>query len=286
MQQGPWTYINSYDRRFGPEFFKQVPEKPGVYWMQDSRRGLLFVGKALNLKSSLSSYRYILPQRSPKKLAQLMEDVRSLGWSPTDSPRSARLLEKQLLLRHQPVFNRSPSSEDNHAYVSFRSLYPYFQMELEEERPAGDAHLFVFGLFKNRAACQKALCSFTRLLWWISHDGRAAEHLPRPFIKSLGPAQKVEVQLDEKSFEILGELVRGYWEGESAEILEAFKDILTLRLKDPRQKFFRNWVEQDLNLLEHYFSLGPRKNKNIRSLFQLPAPHVQADWIDDVVLLS
>src|SRR5687767_3079010 len=97
MQQSPWAYTNSYDRRFGPDFFKQVPEKPGVYWMQDSRRGILYIGKSQNLRKSLSWFRYIQPIHLPKRLGQLMEDVRSLGWSSTETEHAAQLLEKELI---------------------------------------------------------------------------------------------------------------------------------------------------------------------------------------------
>ena len=51
--------------RLGLAFFRQAPEKPGVYLMCDGANTVLYVGKAKNLRKRLASYRVANPDRLP-----------------------------------------------------------------------------------------------------------------------------------------------------------------------------------------------------------------------------
>lgn len=284
MQQALWTYINAYDRRFGPEFFKQVPEQPGVYWMQDSKRSVLFVGKSSNLQKRLSSYRFINPQNCPKKLTQLIEDVRSLGWSPTATEEAAGLLEQQMVRRHPPLHGTALASNDRWVYVEFASQHPLIQFQISNARtPSSPGQSF--GAFKNRSACQKCVSSMARLLWWLGHQGHFFD-LPQPLAKPhSSTGQKVEIQLDPKSFQLLTQLVSEFWEGESQALIELFEDSLLTWCKRDPLSFFTKWVESDIETLKSFFNSGPARNRKIRSLFHLPSNQIEKDWIDDLLRL-
>lgn len=285
MQQALWTYTNSYDRRFGPEFFKQVPEKPGVFWMQDSRRSLLYVGRSRNLRNRLLSYRYLQTQHGPKKLGSLIEEVRSLGWSPTETDEAARLLESQILHRHPPLYRAPESSSEKAVYLSWSAEYPYFQLQLLSQRN-NSSHRILFGLFKSRAQAQKAISCMSRLLWWLGHQGQFF-NLPSPLAKNLGPqGHQIDMHLDRKSFELLNQLVQDYFRGEHAQIIDLFQDSLLAWCKENPASFFSNWVQSDLGSLKQFFSLGPRKNNKLRQLFQLPHDQIEMEWVDELIRLS
>jgi excinuclease ABC subunit C len=53
--------------RFGKEFFRGLPERPGVYLMCGASEGVLYVGKARNLRKRLSAYRVANPERMKRR---------------------------------------------------------------------------------------------------------------------------------------------------------------------------------------------------------------------------
>jgi hypothetical protein len=49
--------------RFGSDFFKRVPRRPGVYLMSGEQHRLLYIGKASNLRQRLNSCKNAQPPK-------------------------------------------------------------------------------------------------------------------------------------------------------------------------------------------------------------------------------
>jgi len=91
--------------RLGGEFFRQVPESPGVYFLCGDEAGVLYVGKAKNLRRRLASYRSAHPERLPRRIFRLLFHVTRIYWDECASEAEALERERQLLLVLQPRFN-------------------------------------------------------------------------------------------------------------------------------------------------------------------------------------
>jgi hypothetical protein len=93
--------------RFGDSFFRQVPARPGVYYLCGRREGVLYLGKAKNLRKRLGSYRVANPERLPRRMIRLLFQVERIEWDVCSDEATAAQREKALLRVLQPKFNRA-----------------------------------------------------------------------------------------------------------------------------------------------------------------------------------
>lgn len=93
--------------RLGVEFFRGLPEKPGVYFFHDDTGRLLYIGQSGDLKARLGSYRHVTPEKNPKRTLRLIHRTHRIQWKACKTAREAIKLEATLLLEHRPPFNRA-----------------------------------------------------------------------------------------------------------------------------------------------------------------------------------
>jgi excinuclease UvrABC nuclease subunit len=91
--------------RFGEDFFRALPTGPGVYLMCGEREGVLYVGKARNLRKRLASYRVANPERMSRRTIRLLFQVRRIEWDECRTEAAARAREEQLICVLAPKFN-------------------------------------------------------------------------------------------------------------------------------------------------------------------------------------
>ena len=90
--------------KFDPEsFLKQLTTRPGVYQMYDGAGGLLYVGKAKNLKNRVTSY-FRASGLTAKTMA-LVARIRDIQVTVTTTERDALLLEHNLIKQYHPPYN-------------------------------------------------------------------------------------------------------------------------------------------------------------------------------------
>lgn len=91
--------------RLGEDFFRQLPTGPGVYLMCGQSEGVLYVGKARNLRQRLSNYRVANPERMPRRIVRLLHQVRRIEWDECPTEQAASEREEQLICVLSPKFN-------------------------------------------------------------------------------------------------------------------------------------------------------------------------------------
>ena len=91
--------------RFGEEFFRTLPSGPGVYLMCGECEGVLYVGKARNLRKRLSSYRVANPERMARRIIRLLHRVTRIEFDVCPTEAAAIHREELLICVLAPKFN-------------------------------------------------------------------------------------------------------------------------------------------------------------------------------------
>ena len=94
----------------------QLPQSSGVYMFRGQGGEILYVGKALSLKSRVRSYFQQARVDSPR-LDRLVERIVDVEVVVTDTEREALVLENNLIKTHKPRFNVLLRDDKNHPYL-------------------------------------------------------------------------------------------------------------------------------------------------------------------------
>jgi predicted GIY-YIG superfamily endonuclease len=225
--------------RFGTEFFRSVPECPGVYLLCGTDAGVLYVGKAKNLRRRLGSYRSAKPERL--KLRRLFALVRRIHWDECRDEKAALERERELLLTLKPRFNTIGTYPSPKVYVGWQRTERGLALGCSDS--TGD-WTQGFGPLSSGRFLHGAVL---RLLWWTLHPTLGWERMPKalsrvktPLVWEFAgdPAETAEIcqRLDE------------FFQGTSPELVEWFVVSAAWR-----PGFERAWIARDaLRLLEHF----------------------------------
>ena len=107
------------------EELKRVPGNPGVYIMRDKNDGILYVGKAINLRNRLRSYFRANIGRGPW-IDKMVSLIHHFEYIVTDSELEALVLENNLIKEHSPKYNTMLKDD---------KTYPYIKVTVGEEFP-------------------------------------------------------------------------------------------------------------------------------------------------------
>ncbi len=210
-----------FDRKFGASFLAGVPAAPGVYRFHDAGGGLLYVGKATNLRRRLGQYRLAGRRRKERKRRTLVTATARITWEVCESPLAAALTEIRLIQTLRPPRNVASA---------FPFLYPYVGIAIDggetyfclTTSPEAFPTFAFHGAFRSRDVTGEAFFSLTRLLRYAGHP------VPRHRCRRLGRVAHSHVRgfrrLPPGTAEAWGALFRGA----SREALET----LALRLLD------------------------------------------------------
>lgn len=107
------------------EKVRGFPTGPGVYLMKDAQARVIYVGKAVNLRSRAGSY-FTRTAEVDRRTAELVTEIADIDFITTDSEVDALLMEARLIKDIQPRFN-SMLKDDK--------TFPYLQITTHEDFP-------------------------------------------------------------------------------------------------------------------------------------------------------
>ena len=96
-------------------FLRSLTRRPGVYRMLDSDSNVLYVGKARNLRSRVTSY-FRASGLATKTMA-LMSKVHDIQVTATASETEALLLEQSLIKADRPTYNVLFRDDKSYPYI-------------------------------------------------------------------------------------------------------------------------------------------------------------------------
>lgn len=162
------------------EFLARLPTGPGVYLMKDADGRILYVGKAINLRSRVRSYfreggdgRFLVPF-----LRRRVEAVETIL---TESEKEALLLENTLIKKHKPRFNIR--LRDDKTYISLRldTTHKWPRLHRVRKRRPGDKALY-FGPYHSSHSVTQTIRFLQRLFPIRSCSDHELETRTRPCI--------------------------------------------------------------------------------------------------------
>ncbi|MCJ7512278.1 MAG: excinuclease ABC subunit UvrC [Anaerolineales bacterium] len=106
-----------------------IPAKPGCYLMKDEAGKVIYVGKAVNLRSRVRSYFQSADGLHPRT-AELVAHVRDVEWIVVGSELEALILEMTLIKRHRPKYNVRLKDDKRYPYIKVHWADPFPKVTL------------------------------------------------------------------------------------------------------------------------------------------------------------
>jgi excinuclease ABC subunit C len=134
-------------------FLKTLPHKPGVYRMIGVNDEVLYVGKAKDLKSRVSSY--FTGKLVNSRIWSMVNQVQDVQITITNTEAEALLLESNLIKKHKTRYNVLLRDDKSYPYifVSTKDEFPRITFHRGSRRRSGE----YFGPYPSAGAVREAL---------------------------------------------------------------------------------------------------------------------------------
>jgi len=229
--------------RLGRDFFRQLPERPGVYLMRDVNNTVLYVGKAKNLRKRLCSYRVANPDRMARRHLRLLRAVERIELQECADETSALARESELLRALKPKFNRAGTWPSKPRFLVWRFTGTALELTVTETPSSEDRQLGPLG---SGAIYLRVVLA--RLLWFAARPERGFAGMPAGWAHGrLENPTLIQAGADE----IVSTMVAGLWAGQ----IEAFCQWVRGKMPEHLHPFEKAAVEADLESIAEFLPL-------------------------------
>ena len=161
-------------KRNQTSIYSRLPETPGVYIMKDSKGGILYIGKAGNLKRRVSSY---FTRPHDVRIEKLVSKIRDIAIRKTDTTLEALILESSLIKHHEPPFNIKEKDDKSFLYIEItEETYPRVRLVRGKDKEEGKR----FGPFTSAGSAREAYKILRRIFPWNIHPSEGVGKFKRP----------------------------------------------------------------------------------------------------------
>ncbi|HEX4075140.1 MAG TPA: GIY-YIG nuclease family protein, partial [Candidatus Acidoferrales bacterium] len=99
-----------------------LPTQPGVYLFQDASGKIVYVGKALSLRSRVRSYFLESSSINNAKTGSLVREIAELDYIVVDNEKEALALENNLIKQYKPKFNILLRDDKTYPYIKYTAF--------------------------------------------------------------------------------------------------------------------------------------------------------------------
>ena len=203
------------------EKMTSAPRSPGVYIMKDAQGKIIYVGKANDLKSRISSY---FTGKDTRPMAPfLMARVSDIEFITTSTEKEALILENNLIKRHRPRYNVNLRDDKTYYHLSLDPTEKFPRLQLVRKR-ANDSALY-FGPYPSGLAAKETLRFVQQIFPLRSCRNRDFKLRPRPCLEHqighcLAPCKGL---IDEEAYRKLVQSAVSFLQGRRRELISGIK---------------------------------------------------------------
>ena len=144
-----------------------APARAGCYLMKSADGKVIYVGKAINLRSRLRSYFQASAQHSPRT-QHMVRKIADIEWIVVGSELEALILEMNLIKKHRPYYNVRLKDDKRYPYVKVHWADPFPKVTVTRQM-ANDGSRY-FGPYTSVWAVHQTLDLLRRIFPYLTCD--------------------------------------------------------------------------------------------------------------------
>ena len=202
-----------------------IPAKPGCYLMKDKAGRVIYVGKAVHLRSRIRSY-FHASAGHDRKTEELVAHVADVEWIVVDSELEALILEMTLIKRHRPKYNVRLKDDKRYPYVKVHWADPFPKVSVT--RQMVDDGSRYYGPYTSAWAVHETLDVLRRIFPYLTCDRIITGQDPRACLYHdihLCLAPCIGAVEQEGYRAMIGDLCR-FLEGQTDQVVSRLKGVM------------------------------------------------------------
>jgi len=249
-------------------FLPSLTRRPGVYRMLDSEGDVLYVGKARNLRSRVTSY-FRASGLATKTIA-LMNKVDDIQVTVTASETEALLLEQSLIKADRPIYNVLFRDDKSYPYICLTEHpFPRLTLHRGTKRQVGR----YFGPYPSAGAVRESIQVLQKLFQLRSCEDGFYKNRSRPCLQhQIGRCSAPCVgRVESQDYAADVDLAQMFLEGRSRAVLQELKQ--RMETASEARKFehaarYRDQIAQLRRIQENQYVHGESGEVDVFALAQ------------------
>ncbi len=170
LLRSPAVGMKRFDRKFGADLLRELPDAPAVYLFRDETGAVLYAGKAKRIRRRLACYRNAGRRKAHRKMRTLVREAHSLEVRVQPSEGEALRLENELIRTLRPRYNVDGAFDFLYPAIGTgRSGHQLLLCYTTRPEAFSDLDLCWHGVFRPRHRAREAFDAAVDLLARIGH---------------------------------------------------------------------------------------------------------------------